>query len=38
MFIEAIKNIQTPINTIEDLLKTNVKFKLTDNFKKHIKL
>lgn len=38
MFVEAIKNIQTPINTIEDLLKTGVKFELTDNFKKIIKL
>lgn len=38
MFIEAIKNIQTPISTVEDLLKTGVNFELTDNFKKQIKL
>jgi hypothetical protein len=38
MFFEAIKNIQTPIITIEDLLKTGINFELTDNFKKVIKL
>ena len=38
MFVEAIKNIQTPINTIEDLLKTGIEFKLTYNFKKQIRL
>jgi hypothetical protein len=38
MFIEAIKNIQMRIYTIEDLLKTGVNFKLTENFKKVFKL
>lgn len=38
IFFEEIKNIQTPINTVEDLLKTTINFELTESFRKEIKL